>query len=172
MLVVCAESYGEALQRVVPVKGEVLSARLHRLVKRIGLEHYLLADALQNFFCWVVQTAAHKISVCCRFKVNVISGHARFLSARAHIYAEPVFVRTLVGREAYVAVYAIGAVLWLKVLASWVEQGNALYKFFGKGGSLLLDNLVFGSMSIEPRLVVILRQLQVKIEYFFHIFVF
>jgi len=70
----------------------------------------------------------------------------------------------LIGREAYVAVYAKNAIFGLQVAYAGVEGLNPGQQFAGKAQGILFNFFVPFAVAVEPFLVVVAPELAIKFK--------
>ena len=158
--VVLGETIGHAFHGIAGVKAEGVSFG-DTFHKWFAVEKDLVADGLQHGRVGHVHPRAkHVVAEIFRllgFKVEVVAAQHRFLAFGTDEHAEVGLVRPLVGREARVAVEAIGAVFQSQAFAVVVELLHAGNDLLGQGIEIGLCRLVLFLMLLEPRAVVVVE---------------
>ncbi len=131
------------------------------LHQRLAVEEDLVADGLQHGRVGHVHPGAeHVVAEVFRFlslQVEVIAAQHRFLAFGTDEHAEMGFIRPLVGREARVAVEAVGAVLQGQALAVVVKLLHSGDDLLGQGVEVGLRRLVLFLVLLKPRAVVVVE---------------
>ena len=77
-------------------------------------------------------------------------------------------VRGFIGRKPYVAVYAVGYIVKLKVTDGRIKLADIGQQFKGKGIEPLLGPLVLILMLQEPAALIVATEPPQEIQYLFH----
>ena len=140
--------------------------------QRLAVEHDFVADGLQHGCVGHIHSRAEHImsQILSLFRLNmeVVAAQHRLLAFGADEHAEMGLVGSFVGREARVAVEAIGAVLQGQAFAVVVEFLHAVDDLFGQGIEVGLSLLIFFLVLLEPRAVVVVEHGFQKCYDFFH----